>query len=230
MKRLLPIALSLLVLGSISFAYLVNLDRELWRRPGTVVHAAAVLMLERFVLDRDLWQRPDEVIQALEIRPGAAVADLGAGSGYFVPFLADAVGDSGRVYAVEVDPSIVERLHTQFGGDARVEAIMGRFDDPELPDGTVDLVLLVNTYHHIDDRVEYFSRLQSDLSPDGRVVVIDQDADLKGFYGLLTRENHSSRSESVVGEMSAAGFRHAASRDFLPRQLFEVFVVARSTD
>lgn len=172
---------------------------------------------------RDMWQRPNAVIAALAIAPGSTIADLGAGKGYFLPHLAGAVGGKGRVLAVEVDDALVAHLKTRFAGDANIEVIRGRFEDPLLPDGTVNLVLLVDTYHHIDDRPAYFRRLLADLAPGGRVAVIEPDAELGGLLGLFVKADHASRAADVAGEMRLAGYRQSARHDILPVQMMLVF-------
>ncbi len=172
---------------------------------------------------RDAWQRPDDVVSALAIQPGAVVADLGAGDGYFVPHLAEAAGPDGRVYAVEVEPEKVQELEERFADDANVEVVLGEYGDPLLPDGSVDVVLIVNTYHHIEDRTDYFARLRDDLAPRGRVAVIEPNAELGGVLGLTLDEGHKSAAADVEREMREAGYRRTESLDFLPVQIFEVF-------
>jgi ubiquinone/menaquinone biosynthesis C-methylase UbiE len=185
---------------------------------------------------RDTWQRPEDVVHALGVRPGDRVADIGAGTGYFVPHLSEAVGTSGRVYAVEVEPDVSRELEERYAGeDANVEVILGQYDDPLLPDGSIDVVLLVNTYHHVEERPDYFARLRADLSPDGRVAIIDPDAEMTGILGLFVEDGHESRAGDVDEEMRAAGYRRVESFDMLAIQIFEVFtphagVATRSSD
>lgn len=189
---------------------------------------AGVSKLDLTTLGRDSWQRPDDVIRALEIRPGDRVADLGAGTGYFVPHLLEAVGSSGRVYAVDVDPGITEELSARYAGSSEnVAVVLGRYDDPELPDGSIDLVLIVNTYHHIEDRPSYFERLRADLSPRGRIAVIEPNEELTGILTLFLDAGHTSRADEVGAEMRSAGYRRASSLDFLATQIFEVFAPER---
>jgi len=173
-------------------------------------------------LGRESWQRPDDLIAALALESGDRVADIGAGHGYFLPRLAQAVGPDGRVYAVDVDAELTKDLKANLTED-NVEVILGTFDDPMLPDGTVDLVLLVNTFHHIEDRPAYFARLRADLSERGRVAVVDPNEELGGVLSLFLDEGHTSTVTGVTEDMLAAGYRKRASYDFLPIQIFEVF-------
>lgn len=180
------------------------------------------------LLSRDAWQRPDKVIPSLGIEPGDQVVDLGAGGGYFVPHLVEAVGPEGKVYAVDVEKEIVERLErtVEERGYPNVEVVHGRYEDPLLPDGEIDLVLVVNTYHHIEDRPAYFARLQTDLEPGGRVAIIDPSGDLSGILGLFMIEGHTTSRDDLLTEMEAVGYAPAASFDFLPVQVFEIFALS----
>jgi ubiquinone/menaquinone biosynthesis C-methylase UbiE len=174
---------------------------------------------------RGTWQLPERVIESLEIAPGDRVADLGAGDGYFLSYLVDAVGASGHIYAVDVEPDIVRELERRVaeGGYHNATALLGQTDDPGLPAGGVDLVLLVNTYHHIEDRPAYFERLRADLAPSGRVAVIDPNAATRGILRLFLDEGHMSRKGDVAEEMHRAGYHRQRGFDFLPTQIFEVF-------
>lgn len=171
---------------------------------------------------RDMWQRPADLIDALDIKPGQQVADLGAGQGYFVPYLASAVGPQGTVHAVDVEADITAALERRFP-DAPVRVVLGAYDDPKLPDGAVDLVFIVNTFHHIQDRPAYFARLKQDLAPGGRVALIEPDLELTGVLSWFVNDNHASTLSGVREEMRAAGYREQALLDFLPVQFAVVF-------
>jgi ubiquinone/menaquinone biosynthesis C-methylase UbiE len=174
---------------------------------------------------RDEWQQPERVIAALGIRSGDRVADLGAGSGYFTLRLAPAVGPDGRVYAVDVDEEMNEYLRQRVAqeGLANVDVILGRFEDPLLPDGGVDLVLIVDTYHHLEDRPAYFRNLRRDLASGGRVAVIDYDGRKGWFVRLL---GHTTPREELLREMAEAGYEVAEEFDFIDRQSFVIFRAA----
>ena len=124
---------------------------------------------------RARWQRPARSIRALGLRPGQTVAEIGAGSGYLARRLARAVGPQGRVYAVDVEPRMLpvflERLHRARIGN--VTPVLGRDDDPLLPERAFDVVLVVNTYHHFPGGPRYLRRLARLLGPGGRLVNVD---------------------------------------------------------
>jgi ubiquinone/menaquinone biosynthesis C-methylase UbiE len=174
--------------------------------------------------DRDSWQKPDEVIARLELPEGAHVADLGAGGGYFTFKLARAVGDGGRVYAVDVDDDMLAWLAERAveEGAGNVEVIRGEFTDPLLPDGRVDLLFTSNTYHHIEDRTAYFARVLTDLTPTGRVAILE----LNDHSWFPRTFGHMTPKQTIVDEMTAAGYRLAGDFDLVERQHFLVFVRA----
>lgn len=169
--------------------------------------------------ERDEWQKPHEVIQALALNPDARVADLGAGTGYFSARLANMLR-GGRVYAVDIEPDMVRYLEARAKreGLGNVVAIKGEPADPKLPE-EVDLVLLVDVYHHIEDRAAYFRRLRDSLRPGGRVAIIDFRLDSPEGPPRAAR----IAPDAVKAEMTAAGYALAADHPFLPRQYFLIF-------
>ena len=106
---------------------------------------------------RDEYQKPDEVLKALALRPGEVVADIGAGSGYFALRFARAVGDAGRVYAVDISPDMVRHLNRRLrdAGVRNVVTVLSDPDDPLLPDASVDRFVIVDTWHHVEDQAKY---------------------------------------------------------------------------
>ena len=200
----------------------------LTRTTSSAVIAAflsACTSLKRFSyegFDRDAWQHPAEVVAALALPPGARVADLGAGGGYFTFRLAQAVGPEGRVYAVDVDRDMIDYLRARAAdeGAANVQTIEAAAEDPLLPGGTIDLVFTCNTYHHLPDRVAYLQRLRPALAPGGRVAVIDYTSHGSWFAWLF---GHGTPPEEIRAEFAAAGYHVVATHGFLPRQSFQVF-------
>jgi predicted methyltransferase len=169
--------------------------------------------------ERDAWQKPHEVIQALGLKPDAAVADIGAGTGYFAVRLAHRV-PKGKVYAVDVEPGMVDYLEKRAQREQlpNLLALEGEPGDPRLP-ARVDLVLIVDTVHHIEERERYFEKLKSALKPGGRVAIIDFRIEAKQGPPRHSR----IAPERVKSELAAAGYALAQEHGFLPQQYFLVF-------
>lgn len=174
-------------------------------------------------VNRDQWQQPQKVIAALQIKPGAIVADLGAGGGYFTFKLADVVGREGKIYAVDVDSGMIDLVANEAKqkAAANIETILAHPDDPRLPKTGVDLIFTSNTYHHIENRVAYFAKLKNYLRPGGRIAIIDYDR--RGWLVGLLR--HYTPSEFIKREMEQAGYALSEEFDFLDRQSFSIFAV-----
>lgn len=171
---------------------------------------------------RDAWQKPREVVAALALRPGATVVDLGAGTGYFAPHLSAAVGSDGSVLAADTEPALVEHLRARAEreGLANVVPILSSAGDPRLPAGAADVILIVDTYHHIDDRLTYLRRLKDGVKPGGRVAIVDwQKRDLPVGPAM----DHKLAREQVLDEMTRSGYRLVDEPDLLPYQYFLVF-------
>ncbi|MSP97518.1 MAG: methyltransferase domain-containing protein [Betaproteobacteria bacterium] len=190
--------------------------------PHTHQHSFADAEKWRAVFDdpaRDAWQKPHQVLVALALEADATVADLGAGTGYFAMRLAHFV-PKGRVYAVDTEPGMVKHLaaRAQESALVNVTAIQGVADDPRLPE-KVDLVLLVDVYHHLDAREKYFAMLRASLKPGGRVAVID----FKLASPVGPPRSARLSADSVRDEMRTAGYALVQEHGFLPNQYFLVF-------
>jgi predicted methyltransferase len=174
--------------------------------------------------ERDAYQKPDEVLKALDLRPGEVVADIGSGSGYFTLRFARAVGETGRVYAVDVSPDMIRHLNRRLrdAGLRNVVTILSDPDDPLLADASVDRFVIVDTWHHIQDQPSYLLLLKRMLRPGGQVIHIDfkkQDLPVGPPPGMKIAR------EDLVKQMEDAGFRLAAEHAFLPYQYFLVFAM-----
>lgn len=171
---------------------------------------------------RDAWQKPDKLIRFLRLRRGQAVADLGAGTGYFTVRLARAVGAAGKVYAVDIERSLVDHLadRARKAGLAQVVPLLAAPDDSRLPERSVDLVLVVDTWHHIDDRLRYLERLAPALRPGGRVVVVDFR---EGELPVGPPAGHKLGRDEVVAEFAKAGWSLVGEYEKLPYQYVLAF-------
>lgn len=171
---------------------------------------------------RDAWQKPDAVITRLGVAPGMTVADLGAGTGYFSVRLAKAVGPKGRVLAIDIEPNLVDYMKSRAAQESlpQIAAVLATADDPKLPERGVDLVLIVDTWHHIDDRLRYLAKLAAGLAPGGRVAVVDFK---KGDFPVGPPDAHKLTAEAVVAEFVEAGWAVADRWDDLPYQYVLAF-------
>jgi SAM-dependent methyltransferase len=170
---------------------------------------------------RDEWQLPSRVIDALQLKPRELVADIGAGTGYFTIRLAK-LPAAPKVYAVDIEPSMVEYVKQRAAreGLTNVAAVQAGPDHPNLPE-PVDLVLIVDTYHHIPNRVAYFTALKTRLKPGARLAIVDFRKDSPSGPPVEFRFT----ADQITAELAGAGFSLQASHDFLPRQLFLVYGV-----
>jgi ubiquinone/menaquinone biosynthesis C-methylase UbiE len=177
--------------------------------------------------ERDKWQQPDRVVRELGIGNGDVVADVGAGTGYFSLHLASAVAPAGHVFAVDIEPGMVgyiaERSERETIGN--LTPVLALPHDPMLPPGGVDLVFICDTFHHFDDRVGYLKRLKQDLSPGGRIAVIDF---LKKELPIGPPPAHKLPRDHVVAEFLEAGYTLVEEKAFLPYQYFLIFRPADS--
>jgi SAM-dependent methyltransferase len=172
--------------------------------------------------ERDAWQLPETVIEFLGVEEGHVVADLGAGTGYFTVRLARAVGDTGRVLAVDIEPALIEHLRQRAEDEdlPQVDPILGEPDDPKLPAKQVDLVLVVDTWHHIDDRISYLGDLSQALSSGGRVAIVDFH---EGELPVGPPPGHKLSRDAVLEELTEAGWILDAESEDLPYQYLLVF-------
>jgi ubiquinone/menaquinone biosynthesis C-methylase UbiE len=169
---------------------------------------------------RDDWQNPEQVVAALGLKAGDQVADLGSGGGYFTFPMAEAVGKSGRVYAVDIEESLLAYIAKQSEerGLSQIETVLAPEDGLGLPDGSVDLIFLSNVYHHLPDPADYFRRARPILREGGRIAVLD-------FSENSFLASHATPADQIQRELEAAGYQLAKAHVFLERQNFQIFVI-----
>ncbi len=184
-------------------------------------------MLER--KERDVFQKPDEVMRALALRPGERVAAVGAGSGYFTLRVARAVGPTGLVLAIDINPDLLEFLdrRAKGAGLSNVKSRRVEKDDPGLPPAGIDTILMVDTFHYVNERAEYARKLRAGLAPGGRIVVIDY-LPWTGCPGAPRPERRLSR-EAVDEAMAAAGLAPGKVHEFLPEQFFVEYMARQGS-
>jgi predicted methyltransferase len=196
-------------------------DADEARRPAAVMGWTGADWLER--AGRDEEQRPDEIVRTMGLRDGDRVADLGAGTGYFSRRLAKAVAPSGLVYAVDVQPEMIDLLkrNVEKAGLTNVLPVLGTSDDPRLPRDSLDWILLVDVYHGLQQPKAMLTRMREALKPTGRIALVEYR--LEGTTAVHIREEHRMSPKQVLAEWEPAGFRLVRRHEFLPTQHFFVF-------
>jgi len=173
--------------------------------------------------EREEEERTDLLLEALRLRPGDVVADFGAGSGYFTWRIAQRVGPAGRVHAVEVQPLMLELLQanlTRRGLADRVLPVLGTASDPKLPEGALDLILLVDVYHELEFPFEVTAALARALKPGGRLVLVeyrgeDPEVPIKPLHKMTVAQ--------VRRELAVHPLEFVENLGVLPRQHLLVF-------
>jgi cyclopropane fatty-acyl-phospholipid synthase-like methyltransferase len=168
---------------------------------------------------RDAWQMPDRVIAALGLKSGQTVADIGAGTGYFTVRLARSAA-APKVFAVDIEPKMVEyaQQRAMREGLKNVVAVRAGADRSNLPE-PVDVVLIVNTYHHLPSRVAYFTALKTFMKPGGRLAIVDFTKESPDGPPVEFRFT----PDQVTAELAMAGFTLQTQHSFLPRQMFLIY-------
>ncbi|MBI3473390.1 MAG: class I SAM-dependent methyltransferase [Candidatus Solibacter usitatus] len=176
-------------------------------------------------VEREMEEEPDKALDAIGVSKGSVAADVGAGVGYFTWRLAQRVGPMGRVYANDIEPRMIERLKKNIAarGLRNVESVLGAEDDPRLPAGAIDLILLVDVYHEFSKPQQMLRKMRESLAAGGRLVLLEYR---KEDPSVPIRFEHKMTVEEVRAELEAEGFRFDKNLTVLPRQHILVFRAA----
>jgi ubiquinone/menaquinone biosynthesis C-methylase UbiE len=222
-RRTLLTMTPLLLAGALVAIGRAYLDDE--RRPAEVMSFRGADWLERE--GREQEQRPDEVIKTMGLRDGDVVADLGCGTGYFARRMARAVAPKGRVYAVDIQPEMLEIMKglLEKEGTTNVVPVLGTADDPKLPKGGLDWILLVDVYHEFQEPKPMLRKMRDALKDEGRIALVEYR--LEGDSAAHIRTEHRMSVEQVLREWQPAGFRLVERYEYLPTQHLFVFAKAK---
>ncbi len=165
---------------------------------------------------RTAWQKPAEVVEKMQIKAGMHIADIGAGTGYFLPYLHKAVGATGHVEGLDINGPMVKHMaeRIQKAGWSNVKARQVKTDDPQLANQSVDRVLVVNTWHHIADRVAYAKKIKAGLKVGGSVWIVDFTMEAKRG----PNKKHRLSPAQVIKEFQEAGLKARIVPSSLPDQ------------
>jgi ubiquinone/menaquinone biosynthesis C-methylase UbiE len=165
-------------------------------------------------------QPPEKVMDALGIEPGMIVGEVGAGRGRYAVHMARRVGEKGRVYANDINEAKLSYLKSRCERDGidNIITILGTVTEPNLPEGELDLVYFINTYHHLDDPVALMKNILPSLKTDGVLVVIEHDPDKYPDAG-----SHSTRQDILISQAYEAGYTLVRIETFLERDNINIF-------
>lgn len=191
------------------------------RVPAPVMSHLGAAWLERPT--RDAEERPEIFIEAMNLKPGDVVADIGAGSGYHARKIAPRIAPGGKVLAVDIQPEMLDILTGLAAreGITNIEPILGAVDDPKLPDGVADWVLLVDTYHEFAEPAAMLTHIKKALKPTGKVCLVEYR--LLGDTAAHIKEEHRMSVEQVLAEWEPAGFVLDALMEDMPTQHLFIF-------
>jgi ubiquinone/menaquinone biosynthesis C-methylase UbiE len=196
----------------------------LGREIAQVMGPGGILWLER--TERETQEQPQLVIDALEIKSGQTIADLGAGSGYYSFRIAPLVGLAGKVLAIDIEPAMLDAIAQRARREhiGNVATVRSSAQDPNLAPGSVDLLFMVDVYHELEYPYEMLTKVRTALKPRGRVALIEYRAE---DPDVLIKPLHKMSERQVRREMQAAGFKHVKTVRTLPLQHLILFEADR---
>ena len=174
--------------------------------------------------DREVYAKRNEILAATGVKPGMAVADVGSGTGLFTRMFAQAVTPGGRVYAVDISQPLLDHVMqtAKAQGLDNVTAVLDSATDVNLPEASVDLVYLCDTYHHFESPQEVLASIKKALKPGGRLVVIDFER-IPGVTPARVLHHVRVGKREAIKEIEAAGFRFTEDKKILRENWFAVF-------
>ena len=194
------------------------------RRIANIMGHQAAAWLER--PEREAEEAPSKAIAALNIKPGLIIADIGAGSGYYSLLLADATGATGRVYATDIQPEMLALIKKKLdaGLVQNVTLVLGTATETRLPDGAIDLAIMVDVYHELPQPQAFLQSVKRALKPGGRLILIEFR---KEDPRVPIREEHKMSVREARIELEAGGFRFERTIEVMPWQHILVFAPDR---
>lgn len=208
-KRLKFLFLTLLLLSFIMVSYPKNAEI----RAGTKIHQERSFQVEEWEKGLNQRQPPIKIMDAIGLKQGMIIGEVGAGTGRMTMWLADRVGESGKVYANDIDRSALDHLRRRYKRDGfkNVEIVVGKMENPGFSTGSLDVAFMINVYHHLAEPVPIIRNIRPSLKPDGMLVIVECDPE-KVDWG---DEHGCSRKEDMIDDLKKAGFEVVRIETFL---------------
>ena len=190
-------------------------DVYLGRQIAYTMHSSAANWLTR--TEREKEESSEEMIEALELKTGMVVGDVGCGNGYHSLKMAQLVGDAGKVHCVDIQSKMLELLNERAAkaGIKNCVTVLGKYTDPMLPKNSLDLILLVDAYHEFSDPENMLKKMRQSLKPEGVLVLLEFRKEDKS---VPIKEDHKMTKAQVTKEMNANQFKLLRAYDKLPWQ------------
>ena len=168
--------------------------------------------------------KADKILEALSIKPGQYIADIGSGGGYYTFRFAELVGSKGKIYAVDVNAEFLDYIkkQAQEKGLENIVTVYMEDDKIDLLKHKLDYIFMRNVCHHIPKREGFFKQLKEFLKPNGKVVIVEYDG--RGFFSFQKIFKHYVPKEILEQEMKDAGYKEYESFDFLTEQSFTIYI------
>jgi ubiquinone/menaquinone biosynthesis C-methylase UbiE len=204
-----------------------HLAAPMLRQPAPVFGYQHAQWLER--PGRAETEKSDEVIEAMHLKRGSVVAEIGAGTGFFSRRLARSVGPTGKVYAEDIQPEMLDLLQKYAGekGISNITSVLGTDRDPKLPRGQMDWILLVDVYHEFQEPAPMLAKIREALSPNGRVALVEYRAEDDSASNISPL--HRMTVAQVLREWEPAGFELVERIESLPSQHLLIFAARHGT-
>lgn len=189
-------------------------------RPGKLFSPSKIPLLED--TGRDAWQKPEEILDALNIKKGQTIADIGAGSGYLTVKLSERIDTTRTIYAVDIQQEMLDYISKRLveKGIKNVTLVLGTMDDPKLPPNSLDIAILLSTYHEIAQPIDFMKKIKLALKPKGKLAILEFSDESPIGPPIQVR----LPEDLVIDELKQAGFTLSQRHTFiLPYQYFLVF-------
>ena len=164
------------------------------------------------------------LLEQLDIEPGITICDMGCGNGFYTIPMAEQTGETGRVYAVDIQQEMLDLLQdlAEEAQLSNIEELLGTAIDPKLPEAAIDLMIVVDVYHEMSHPEQMLAAIRKSLKPDGRLVLVEFRAE---DPEVPIKKLHKMSKEQVLKELTANGFKLKSDFDELPRQHMMTFII-----